>query len=93
VLQIRARPATKGAEAPSGSATEVPRAPVENLTEKELEVLGHLSDMLSTEEIAAAMYISVNTVRTHVRNILRKLGVSRRNTAVRLARELELIPG
>jgi LuxR family maltose regulon positive regulatory protein len=93
VLQIGARAATRGGEAPSGGATEVPRAPVENLTEKELEVLGHLSDMLSTEEIAAAMYISVNTVRTHVRNILRKLGVSRRNAAVRLARELELIPG
>ncbi|MET1133843.1 MAG: LuxR C-terminal-related transcriptional regulator [Aeromicrobium sp.] len=48
--------------------------------------------MLTTEEIAAAMYISVNTVRTHVRNILRKLGVSRRNAAVRIAREFELLP-
>ncbi|QBR91478.1 LuxR C-terminal-related transcriptional regulator [Nocardioides euryhalodurans] len=66
--------------------------PVEKLTEKELEVLGHLADMLTTEEIAAVMYISVNTVRTHVRNILRKLGVSRRNAAVRAAREFELLP-
>jgi LuxR family maltose regulon positive regulatory protein len=94
VLQIGSRPAVKAVEAPPGSEREAPVAPpVETLTEKELEVLGHLSDMLSTEEIAAAMYISVNTVRTHVRNILRKLGVSRRNAAVRLARELELIPG
>lgn len=77
----------------ASSDAESPRPPVESLTEKELEVLGHLSEMLSTEEIAAAMYISVNTVRTHVRNILRKLGVSRRNAAVRLARDLELIPG
>ena len=75
-------------------AAVAPRsAPVESLTPKELEVLGHLAEMLTTEEIAAAMYISVNTVRTHVRNILRKLGVSRRNAAVRAARELELIPG
>jgi LuxR family maltose regulon positive regulatory protein len=37
------------------------------------------------------MYISVNTIRTHVRNILRKLGVTRRNAAVRRARELQLL--
>jgi len=35
----------------------------------------------------------VNTVRTHVRNILRKLGASRRNEAVRRARELGIIAG
>ena len=74
------------------AAVEPRAAPVESLTPKELEVLGHLAEMLTTEEIAASMYISVNTVRTHVRNILRKLGVSRRNAAVRVARELELIP-
>ncbi len=75
------------------AAVEPRTAPVESLTPKELEVLGYLAEMLTTEEIAASMYISVNTVRTHVRNILRKLGVSRRNAAVRAARELELIPG
>ena len=58
------------------------------LTAKELEVLRHLDEMLSTEEIAEAMFVSVNTVRTHVRSILRKLDVSRRNVAVRRAREL-----
>lgn len=64
---------------------------VEELTEKEQEVLGHLADLLTTEEIAGVMYISVNTIRTHVRNILRKLGVTRRNDAVRRARELRLL--
>lgn len=63
----------------------------EPLTEKEREVLGHLSELLTTEEIAAVMFISVNTVRTHVRNILRKLAASRRNEAVRRARDLKLI--
>jgi LuxR family maltose regulon positive regulatory protein len=63
------------------------------LTDKEREVLEHLSELLTTEEIAGAMYISVNTVRTHVRNILRKLAASRRNEAVRRARELKLISG
>jgi LuxR family maltose regulon positive regulatory protein len=64
---------------------------LEPLTEKEREVLGHLAAMLTTDEIAGAMFVSVNTVRTHVRNILRKLGASRRNEAVRRARELGVI--
>lgn len=63
---------------------------VETLTPKELEVLGHLEELLTTEEIAVKMFVSVNTVRTHVRSILRKLGVTRRNAAVRKARELGL---
>ena len=65
----------------------------EPLTDKEREVLGHLSELLTTDEIAAVMFISVNTVRTHVRNILRKLAASRRNEAVRRARLLKIIPG
>ena len=64
---------------------------VEKLTGRELEVLGHLAELLTTEEIAATMFVSVNTIRTHVRSILRKLGVSRRNAAVRRARELDLL--
>jgi LuxR family maltose regulon positive regulatory protein len=64
---------------------------IEPLTAKELEVLGHLQELLTTEEIALRMFVSVNTVRTHVRSILRKLGVSRRNAAVRKARQLGLV--
>ena len=75
-----------------GMQLEEPRI-LEPLTAKEHEVLGHLSELLTTEEIAAEMFISVNTVRTHVRNILRKLAASRRNEAVRRARELRIIPG
>jgi LuxR family transcriptional regulator, maltose regulon positive regulatory protein len=54
-------------------------------------VLRHLEDMLSTHEIGSAMFISVNTVRTHVRHILHKLAVTRRNEAVRRARTLGLL--
>jgi LuxR family maltose regulon positive regulatory protein len=73
---------------------DTPPSPIiEALTEKEREVLGHLAELLTTDEIAGAMFVSVNTVRTHVRNILRKLAASRRNEAVRRARELGLIPG
>jgi LuxR family maltose regulon positive regulatory protein len=72
----------------SGPSTQ---AMLEPLTEKEREVLGHLSELLTTDEIATVMFISVNTVRTHVRNILRKLAASRRNEAVRRARDLKII--
>ena len=63
----------------------------EPLSEREIEVLRLMSELLSTEEIGAAMFVSVNTVRTHVRSILRKLAVSRRNEAVRRARELAIV--
>ena len=65
---------------------------VEVLTAKEREVLALLAQLLTTQEIADAMFVSVNTVRTHVRNIMRKLAVSRRNEAVRRAQALQLLP-
>ena len=64
---------------------------VEPLSPREIEVLQGVAGMLPTEEIAAKLYVSVNTVKTHVRSILRKLSASRRNEAVRRARELGLI--
>ncbi|MFF0341822.1 LuxR C-terminal-related transcriptional regulator [Kribbella sp. NPDC004875] len=63
-----------------------------SLTSKEHEVLEYLAELLTTEEIARTMYVSVNTVRSHVRSILRKLSASRRNEAVRRAWELGLLP-
>jgi LuxR family maltose regulon positive regulatory protein len=64
---------------------------VQPLTARETEVLAHLSELLSTEEIAEVMFVSVNTVRTHIRGILRKLGVSRRTDAVRKGWALGLV--
>jgi LuxR family maltose regulon positive regulatory protein len=64
---------------------------VEQLTERECEVLMHLSGMLTTAEVATEMYISVNTVKTHVKNIYRKLATDHRSGAVRRARQLKLI--
>jgi LuxR family maltose regulon positive regulatory protein len=75
----------------SGAASAVSPMVIEPLTAKEAEVLGHLAQLLTTEEIASAMYVSVNTIRTHVRNILRKLSASRRNEAIRRARELGIL--
>ena len=68
-----------------------PPALIEPLTEREREVLVHVSEMLNTAEVAEQMYISVNTVKTHLRNIYRKLAAAHRSEAVRRARELQLI--
>jgi LuxR family maltose regulon positive regulatory protein len=80
-------------EVPSERALAGQSAPliIEQLTEREHEALKHLSAMLSTAEIAAEMYISVNTVKSHLRSIYRKLSAAHRNEAVRRARQLELI--
>jgi LuxR family maltose regulon positive regulatory protein len=64
---------------------------VEQLSEREREVLGHVSAMLSTAEIADEMYISVNTVKTHLKSIYRKLAATHRGEAVRRARKLQLL--
>jgi len=63
----------------------------EALTERELTVLRYLQSMLSNEEIAAKLFVSVNTVKTHIRHIYRKLEVSQRRDAVRRAREARLL--
>jgi LuxR family maltose regulon positive regulatory protein len=78
---------------PGGTGGRPAAAPIVNpLTKKEREVLGYLAELLTTDEIAKTMFVSVNTVRSHVRSILRKLSVARRNEAVRRAWELNLLP-
>ncbi|MER8219446.1 LuxR C-terminal-related transcriptional regulator [Streptomyces sp. NPDC094143] len=64
---------------------------VEELSARERDVLHRLAEMLSTEEIAADLNVSANTVKTHLKSIYRKLGVSRRAEAVRRAREVRLL--
>jgi LuxR family maltose regulon positive regulatory protein len=79
----------------SGAATDSSDAtPVaEPLTERETDVLRCLTEALSTQDIAAALFLSVNTVKTHLKNIYRKLGTSGRSATARRARELNLLPG
>ena len=77
--------------APAKDQNQPPVLVFEPLTERELEVLTRVSGMLNTAEVAGEMYISVNTVKTHLRNIYRKLAAAHRNEAVRRARELQLI--
>jgi LuxR family maltose regulon positive regulatory protein len=61
------------------------------LSERELAVLRLLASRLSQREIAAELYVSFNTVKTHTRAIFRKLGVASRAEAVARARELGLL--
>ena len=69
-------------------------APVEPLTERELEVLRHLGRGSSNKEIASALTITERTARTHVSNILGKLGLSSRTQAALYAVEHRLVtPG
>lgn len=67
-------------------------APVEPLTERERSVLAYLPTLSSNQEIAGALDISVNTVKQHLKSINRKLGVSSRREAVRVASRLDLLP-
>ncbi|MFC5877931.1 LuxR C-terminal-related transcriptional regulator, partial [Streptomyces virginiae] len=64
---------------------------VESLSARETEVLRQAARMLSTEEIAAELYVSANTVKTHLKSIYRKLGVTRRSDAVHRAQALGLL--
>lgn len=80
-----------GGAVPSAQAPSVPPAQlIEALTQRETEVLALLAEMYSTEEIAEELFLSVNTVKTHIKGIFRKLDVNRRNAAVRRGRELGL---
>jgi LuxR family maltose regulon positive regulatory protein len=54
-------------------------------------VLRYLPTNLTRPDIARELYVSVNTVNTHIRNIYAKLGVRDRSTAVQHARELRLL--
>ena len=76
-------------------AVELQAAPTsgtgESLSDAELAVLRLLRSDLSQREIGAELFISRNTVKTHARNIYRKLAVATRADAVSRARELELL--
>ncbi len=72
-------------------AALVEPALVEPLTEREQEVLRRVAQLLSTVEIANELYISVNTVKTHLKSVHRKLAVTHRREAVRRAKQLKLL--
>jgi LuxR family maltose regulon positive regulatory protein len=67
-------------------------SPAAALTDRELAVLRLLATQLSQQELASELYVSVNTVRTHIQGIYRKLRVTSREEAIAHARELGLLP-
>jgi LuxR family maltose regulon positive regulatory protein len=64
---------------------------VEPLTARERAVLEYLPTMMTNTEIARQLLVSVNTVKTHLKAVYRKLGVARRREAVLRARQLEIL--
>jgi LuxR family transcriptional regulator, maltose regulon positive regulatory protein len=67
---------------------------LEPLSDRELAVLRFLPTMMSNAEIASELFVSVNTVKTHLKHVYRKLDVTDRRDAVRRARRLRLLsPG
>lgn len=79
--------------APEVAATLAERIshPEEALSEREIEILQALASGATNRELAAQMFISLATVKTHLIHIFRKLGVDTRTAAVTVAREKKLI--
>jgi LuxR family maltose regulon positive regulatory protein len=77
---------------PASKRDVIPQNPTlpEPLSDRELEVLKLLRSELSGPEIARQLIVSLNTLRSHTKNIFAKLGVSNRRAAVRRAEELGL---
>jgi LuxR family maltose regulon positive regulatory protein len=79
-----------GGSAPA-STDKQDRSSADELSPSELRVLRYLPTNLTRSEVAQQLYVSVNTVNTHFRNIYSKLGVRDRSAAVRRARDLRLL--
>ena len=75
----------------SEDRTPVKQGLIEPLSERELEVLRLLRTDLDGPEIASKLFVSLNTLRTHTKNIYSKLGVNNRRAAIRRAEELDLL--
>ena len=61
------------------------------MSERELEVLRYLAQGLTYEEIGQQLFLSLNTIQFHVKNIYSKLLVNKRGQAIEKAREMKLI--
>jgi len=91
---VRRLLAAFGAAREAGKAEDgapVKRGSIEPLSERELEVLRLLRTELTGPEIARELTVSLHTVRTHTSNIYSKLGVDKRQAAVRRAEDLGLL--
>ena len=64
---------------------------IEPLSERELEILQLIAEGLSNQEIGSQLYLSLNTVKAHTRNIYGKLGVNSRMQAAARAKALGIL--
>jgi len=85
------RLAALGCQELAQAATREQAMPIQQLTARELAVLRLLPMRMSNREMAAQLYISVNTLKSHVRAIYRKLDVPHRSAAVHRAAALQLV--
>ena len=67
------------------------QAPTELLNQREVSILNRLTTTLTMAEIAAELYVSTNTVKTHVAAVYRKLEATNRREAIVRGRQLHLI--
>jgi DNA-binding CsgD family transcriptional regulator len=74
-----------GGAASTDWGAKVAATMIEPLTDRERQVLGYLPSHLSTRQIATAIYVSPNTVKTHMKAIYRKMGAASRTEAVAIA--------
>ena len=89
---LAAFPATEPEQAAPSRAAAAPIGLAEPLSSRELEVLDLIAAGLTNQQIAARLYLSLHTVKSHARNIYAKLGVSSRTQAVAKGRALGLLP-
>lgn len=87
IIAEAARPVSR-----SRGTRQGPHHLLEPLTEREVEVLAHLASGMSNAQIADSLFISINTVKSHLKNVYGKLGVESRTRAVTRAMELGVLP-
>lgn len=98
-LYVNGQKQQKKADEPSLPPPPISPAPMVNyeqikklgLSQREHEVLVKMAEGLSNQEIAAQLFLSESTIKTHVSNIFIKLDVKRRTQAVQVARELGVV--
>jgi len=100
-LTVLIRPASQGAafaarilqrfEVSPGPSGGQPASPAVPLTSSELAVLRFLPSHMTNQEIAEALFLSINTVKTHLRSVYRKLGVTTRRQAITRGGKLGLL--
>lgn len=78
--------------APAGFVRDQSKLESLGITPRELEILELIAEGLSNKEIAARVFVSENTVKTHSSRVFDKLGARRRTQAVQLGKALRIIP-